>query len=125
MKYRTQKQEKNRGIIGRKNKPGQDGETDDDDTCKLSLSKTSVTCSCCIKVSQLNSREVQLRRTLLENYVPEARPVINTATVTIVDVDITVIQVMDLVNDLHECLFFVYSINRVLFCHSRMNKIKS
>lgn len=62
----------------------------------------------------MNSREVQLRRTLLENYVPEARPVINTATVTIVDVDITVIQVMDLVNDSHKFPFLCIQSNSFL-----------
>jgi hypothetical protein len=48
-------------------------------------------------VPQFNSDESRLRSILLESYVPEARPVINTTTVTVVDVGLTVIQVMDLV----------------------------
>jgi hypothetical protein len=47
---------------------------------------------------QFNSDEARLRLTLLDSYVPEARPVINTTTVTVVDVGLTVIQVMDLVS---------------------------
>ena len=46
---------------------------------------------------QFNSDESRLRYTLLTNYVPEARPVLNTNTVTVVDVGLTIIQVMDLV----------------------------
>lgn len=52
---------------------------------------------------QFNSDEARLRKTLLEGYVPEARPVVNISTVTIVDIGLTIIQVMDLVirfNDL-------------------------
>ncbi|CAF0721439.1 unnamed protein product [Rotaria sordida] len=45
---------------------------------------------------QFNSDESRLRSILLESYVPEARPVINTTTVTIVDVGLTIIQVMNL-----------------------------
>ena len=57
---------------------------------------------------------------LLENYVPEARPVVNTSTVTVVDVGLTIIQVMDLVRELFSMnlLFFLYQIK------FRMNKIK-
>lgn len=47
---------------------------------------------------QLNSDEARLRLTLLDNYVPEARPVINATTVTVVDVGLTIIQVMGLVS---------------------------
>ncbi|CAF1246292.1 unnamed protein product [Adineta steineri] len=46
--------------------------------------------------SQSNSHECQLRSMLLASYVPEARPVVNTTTVTVVDVGLTIIQVMDL-----------------------------
>ena len=48
-------------------------------------------------VAQFNSDESQLRAMLLEGYVPEARPVINTTTVTIVDIGLMIVQVMDLV----------------------------
>jgi hypothetical protein len=48
-------------------------------------------------VFQFNSDESKLRSTLLESYVPEARPVVNTTTVTVVDVGLTIIQVMALV----------------------------
>ncbi len=47
--------------------------------------------------TQFNSDESRLRSILLESYVPEARPVINSTTVTVVDVGLTIIQVMDLV----------------------------
>ncbi|CAF0875076.1 unnamed protein product [Rotaria sp. Silwood1] len=47
-------------------------------------------------IPQFNSDESRLRSILLESYVPEARPVINTTTVTIVDVGLTIIQVMNL-----------------------------
>lgn len=50
--------------------------------------------------AQFNSDESRLRFTLLNNYVPEARPVVNITTVTVVDVGLTIIQVMDLVNEL-------------------------
>ena len=52
----------------------------------------------CPSVSQFNSDESQLRAMLLEGYVPEARPVINTTTVTIVDIGLMIVQVMDLVS---------------------------
>ncbi|CAF0985474.1 unnamed protein product [Rotaria magnacalcarata] len=45
---------------------------------------------------QFNSDESRLRATLLESYVPEARPVTNTTTVTVVDVGLNIIQVMNL-----------------------------
>ncbi len=48
---------------------------------------------------QLNSEESRLRKSLLRNYVPEARPVINRTTVTVVDVGLTIIQVMHLVSE--------------------------
>lgn len=48
-------------------------------------------------VPQFNSDESRLRAVLLDSYVPEARPVINTTTVTVVDVGVTIIQVMNLV----------------------------
>jgi hypothetical protein len=48
-------------------------------------------------VPQYQSEESRLRHTLLENYVREARPVINRTTVTVVDVGLTIVQVMDLV----------------------------
>jgi hypothetical protein len=51
---------------------------------------------------QLNSDESRLRENLLEGYVPEARPVVNTTTVTVVDIGLTIIQVMDLVNRLSQ-----------------------
>ena len=57
----------------------------------------------CILEAQFNSDESRLRSSLLDNYVPEARPVVNTTTVTVVDVGLTVIQVMDLVS---EIMFF-------------------
>ncbi|CAF2381187.1 unnamed protein product [Rotaria sp. Silwood2] len=47
-------------------------------------------------IPQFNSDESRLRSILLESYVPEARPVINTTTVTVVDVGLTIIQVMNL-----------------------------
>jgi hypothetical protein len=47
---------------------------------------------------QFNSDEARLRLALLDRYVPEARPVVNTTTVTVVDVGLTIIQVMDLVS---------------------------
>jgi hypothetical protein len=51
---------------------------------------------------QLNSDESRLRENLLEGYVSEARPVVNTTTVTVVDIGLTIIQVMDLVNRLSQ-----------------------
>jgi len=48
-------------------------------------------------VAQFNSAEARLRLTLLGSYVREARPVVNTTTVTVVDVGLTIIQVMGLV----------------------------
>ena len=50
--------------------------------------------------SQFNSDESRLRFTLLNNYLAEARPVVNITTVTVVDVGLTIIQVMDLVSRL-------------------------
>jgi hypothetical protein len=47
---------------------------------------------------QYNSEESRLRSVLLDNYVPEARPVVNITTVTVVDVGLTIIQVMNLVS---------------------------
>jgi hypothetical protein len=47
---------------------------------------------------EFNSDESRLRSTLLDGYVPEARPVINITTVTVVDVGLTIIQVMGLVS---------------------------
>ncbi|CAF1018309.1 unnamed protein product [Didymodactylos carnosus] len=63
-----------------KKKTGIDGvhETDDDSAIKY------------------NSDESRLRAQLLDSYIPEARPVINITTVTVVDVSLTIIQVMDL-----------------------------
>ncbi|CAF0864128.1 unnamed protein product [Adineta ricciae] len=69
----------------RKNKGGHDDESDgglsnnDDDL-----------------MGQSNSDECRLRKMLLASYVPEARPVVNTSTVTVVDVGLTIIQVMNL-----------------------------
>jgi len=48
--------------------------------------------------TQFSSDESRLRRTLLDGYVPEARPVVNTTTVTVVDIGLTIIQVMNLVS---------------------------
>lgn len=60
---------------------------------------------------QSNSDECRLRSMLLSSYVPEARPVINTTTVTVVDVGLTIIQVMDLVRYLfrvnNSCFVFL------------------
>ncbi|UJR35489.1 hypothetical protein I4U23_028243 [Adineta vaga] len=47
-------------------------------------------------IGQSNSDECRLRKMLLASYVPEARPVVNTTTVTVVDVGLTIIQVMAL-----------------------------
>ena len=52
-------------------------------------------------VPHFHSPESRLRATLLESYVTEARPVINTTTMTIVDVGLTIIQVMDLVRRIY------------------------
>jgi hypothetical protein len=49
----------------------------------------------------LNSDESRLRRDLLDGYVSEARPVINASTITVVDVGLTIIQVMDLASRLY------------------------
>ena len=46
-----------------------------------------------------HSDEARLRLILLDGYVPQARPVVNTTNATIVDVGLTIIQVMDLVSD--------------------------
>ncbi|CAF1681701.1 unnamed protein product, partial [Adineta ricciae] len=43
-----------------------------------------------------HSDEARLRLILLDGYVPQARPVVNTTNATIVDVGLTIIQVMDL-----------------------------
>ncbi len=48
-------------------------------------------------MAQFNSAEARLRLTLLGSYVREARPVVNITTVTVVDVGLTIIQVMGLV----------------------------
>lgn len=49
------------------------------------------------QVPQFNSDESRLRSSLLQNYVPQARPVLNPTTVTLVDVGLSIIQVMSLV----------------------------
>jgi hypothetical protein len=68
--------------------------------------------------SQFSSDESRLRRTLLDGYVPEARPVINTTTVTVVDIGLTIIQVMNLVSK-------IFHLNKShVFLLIRMNKIK-
>lgn len=69
---------------------------------------------------QFNSDEARLRKNLLEGYVPEARPVVNISTVTIVDIGLTIIQVMDLVIPFGN--LFSSDIFDNFF---RMNKIKS
>ncbi|CAF1128213.1 unnamed protein product [Adineta steineri] len=76
MKFKNPRVEKEKTIIGRKNKISGDG--DDDGK------------------PQYHSDESRLRSTLLEGYVPQARPVVNTTTVTVVDIGLTIIQVMDL-----------------------------
>ena len=48
-------------------------------------------------MGQSNSDECRLRKMLLASYVPVARPVVNTSTVTVVGVGLTIIQVMNLV----------------------------
>ncbi|CAF0826925.1 unnamed protein product [Rotaria sp. Silwood1] len=79
MKFKSPKIEKAKVGNGRSKKIGYDDDTNIDD-----------------RQQQLNSDECRLRATLLDHYVPEARPVINTTTVTIVDVGLTIIQVMSL-----------------------------
>ncbi len=56
--------------------------------------------------SLFNSDESRLRSILLQNYVPQARPVLNPTTVTHVDVGLSIIQVMSLVSKFHfrKCL---------------------
>ncbi|CAF0881176.1 unnamed protein product [Rotaria sordida] len=79
IKIKSPKIEKAKGGIGRTKKIGYDDDLDVDD-----------------RRQQFNSDESRLRSTLLERYVREARPVVNTTTVTIVDVGLTIIQVMGL-----------------------------
>ncbi|CAF2389439.1 unnamed protein product [Rotaria sp. Silwood2] len=79
MKFKSPKLEKTKDGIGRTKKIGHDDDLDIDD-----------------RQQQFNADESRLRATLLERYVSEARPVINTTTVTIVDVGLTIIQVMSL-----------------------------
>ncbi|CAF3506938.1 unnamed protein product [Rotaria socialis] len=80
MKFKSPRIEKSKGGVGRNKKVGYDDDVPDLDDKRF----------------QFSSDESRLRSILLDHYVPEARPVINTTTVTIVDVDVTIIQVMGL-----------------------------
>lgn len=57
------------------------------------------------QVPQFNSDESRLRASLLQNYVPQARPVLNPTTVTLVDIGLSIIQVMSLVSNDLRCFF--------------------
>ena len=70
---------------------------------------------------QNHSDEARLRLTLLDGYVPQARPVVNTTNATIVDVGLTIIQVMDLVSAKRR----FRGLNVFCFSLARTNKIRS
>lgn len=47
---------------------------------------------------ELKSQESQLRQFIMTDYAPDIRPVSNTSTVTFVNISLTNIQIMNLVN---------------------------
>lgn len=97
LKFKNPKLEKDNNLPNRKEKLDFDDEDlDDEDGSKFEYFSSKY--YFVFEEPQLNSEETRLRRALLRNYVPEARPVINRTTVTVVDVGLTIIQVMHLVS---------------------------